>query len=306
MEDNNQALLDKIMSLKKSRNAIILVHNYQLGEVQDIGDFVGDSLELSQQAAKTRADVIVFCGVHFMAETASILCPDKTVLLPEMHAGCPMANMITAPRLREKKKEYPGAAVVCYVNTPAAVKAESDICCTSANAVKIVQLFPREQEIIFVPDKYLGSYAARQAGREMILWPGYCPTHARIQAQDIIRLRKEYPNAKVVAHPECRTEVTDIADAVLSTGGIIRYARESGVKEIIVGTEIGILHRLKKENPDKKFIPVTEQAVCPRMKLTTLESVLWSLENMTHKVKVSENIRARAWAAVDKMLKASI
>ena len=302
MQYGDAALLDKIARLKKSLNAVFLVHNYQLGEVQDIADFVGDSLELSQKAAKTDADVIVFCGVHFMAETASILCPDKIVLLPDLHAGCPMANMITAPRLRAKKKEHPGAIVVCYVNTPAAVKAESDICCTSANAVQIVQKFPLSQEIIFVPDQYLGSWVAKQTGHKMILWPGYCPTHARIQAQDIIRLRAEYPQAKVIAHPECRTEVTEIADIVLSTGGMIRFARETEAKEIIVGTEIGLLHRLKKENPGKKFIPVTEQAVCPRMKLTTLESVLWSLENMTHQVKVPEKIRLKAKAAVDKML----
>lgn len=306
MSDNDLPLLEKINELKKKRNAVLLVHNYQLGEVQDIADFVGDSLELSQKAAKTKADVIVFCGVHFMAETASILCPDKIVLLPEAHAGCPMANMISAPRLRETKKKHPGAAVVCYVNTPAAVKAESDICCTSANATKMMQTFPLEQEIIFVPDKYLGSYTAKQTGhKNVILWPGYCPTHARILAADIVRLRKEYPGAVVLAHPECRTEVTDIADHVLSTGGMIRFARESKLKEIIIGTEIGIIHRLKKENPDKKFIPVTEQAVCPRMKLTTLESILWALENMTHQVKVSQRIREKALAPINKMLELS-
>jgi quinolinate synthase len=305
MRYGDEALLDKIARLKKERNAVFLVHNYQLGEVQDIADFVGDSLELSQQAAKTKADVIVFCGVHFMAETAKLLNPEKIVLFPEIHAGCPMANMINAPRLREEKKKYPGAVVVCYVNTPAAVKAESDICCTSSNAVKIVQTVPADKQIMFVPDQYLGSWVARQTGRKMILWPGYCPTHARIQAADITRLKKDFPNAKVLAHPECRTEVTDIADIVLSTGGMLRYARESDAQEIIVGTEIGILHRLRKENPGKRFIPVTEQAVCPRMKLTTLESVLFSLENMTHQIKVPERIRVKAKEAVDKMLAAS-
>jgi quinolinate synthase len=302
MPDTREELLQKIAALKKSRNAVILVHNYQLGEVQDIADFVGDSLELSQKAAKTNADVIVFCGVHFMAETASILCPDKVVLLPDIHAGCPMANMITASALRETKKQHPGAKVVCYVNTPAAVKAESDICCTSANAVEIVRKFPVSQEIIFVPDQYLGSWVESQLGREMILWPGFCPTHARIIAQDIIRLRKEYPKAKVIAHPECRPEVKAVADFVLSTGGMMKFARETSAREIIVGTEIGLLYRLRKENPDKKFIPVTEQAVCPRMKLTTLESVLASLENMTHQVKVPERIRIKAKLAVDRML----
>ncbi len=302
MEDSNSALLDKIEKLKKSRNAIFLVHNYQLGEVQDIADFVGDSLELSQKAAKTDADVIVFCGVHFMAETASLLCPDKTVLLPNKHAGCPMADMISVKGLREKKKEHPGAKVVCYVNTPAAVKAESDICCTSANAVQIVGRIPADEEIIFIPDQYLGSHVTAQTGREMILWPGFCPTHLRILPRDIIGLKEEYPQAIVVAHPECRPEIAALADSVLSTGGIIRLARETEAKEIIVGTEIGILHRLRKENPGKKFIPVSEQAVCPRMKLITLDTILWSLEKMSHQVRVSDGIRFKAKAAVDKML----
>ena len=305
MQYGDAAILDKIAALKKSRNAVILVHNYQLGEIQDIGDFVGDSLELSQKAAKTDSDVIVFCGVHFMAETAKILCPDKIVLLPEVHAGCPMANMINAPRLREEKKKHPGIKVVCYVNTTAAVKAESDICCTSANAVKVVNTIPRDQEIMFVPDQYLGSYVQAQTGRQMILWPGYCPTHARIMAGDIARLKAEYPNAKVLVHPECRTETQAMADAVLSTGGMIKFAHDTDVKEIIVGTEIGILYRLRKDNPGKKFIPVSEQAVCPRMKLTTLESVLFSLENMTHQIKVPERVRLKAKEAVDKMLAVS-
>jgi len=302
MEDSDAALLAKIEKLKKSRNAIFLVHNYQLGEVQDIGDFTGDSLELSQKAAGTDADVIVFCGVQFMAETAAIICPDKIVLLPELEAGCPMADMITARELREKKKEHPGATVVCYVNSSAEVKAESDICCTSANAVSIVKKLTDDGEIIFVPDQYLGSYAAGQTGREMILWPGFCPTHIRILARDIARQKAEYPRAKVIVHPECRQEVTDLADAVLSTGGMIRFARETNAEEVIVGTEIGILHRLRKENPGKKFIPASEQAICPRMKLITLETVLWSLENMSHQVKIPEDIRLRAKAAVDKML----
>ncbi len=302
MENRETELIDKINRLRKSENAVILVHNYQLGEVQDIGDFVGDSLELSQNAAKTNADVIVFCGVHFMAETASILCPDKVVLLPDTHAGCPMADMVTPQRLREKKKEHPKARVVCYVNSSAAVKAESDVCCTSANAVRVVETIPATEEIIFVPDQYLGSYVSSKTGRKMILWPGFCPTHMRITPQDILKRKAEYPQAKVVVHPECRPEVAALADAVLSTGGICRFARENPATEIIVGTEIGILYRLRKENPGKKFIPVSEQAVCPRMKLITLETVLRSLENMTHQVKVPERIRLKAKAAVDKML----
>jgi len=302
MVNNGTELIDRIESLKKKRNAVFLVHNYQLGEVQDIADFVGDSLELSQKAASTDADVIVFCGVYFMAETASILCPDKTVLLPDLHAGCPMADMITAKYLREKKKEFPKAKVVCYVNSTAEVKAESDICCTSANAVKIVEKLSDTEQIIFVPDKYLGDYAARQTGRDMILWPGYCPTHARIKAADVSRLKAEYPEAKIIVHPECTQEVKALADAVLSTGGMIKFARETDAGEIIVGTEIGLLHRLRKENPEKRFLPVSEQAICPRMKLITLETVLWSLENMMHIVKVPEDIRLKAKMAVDRML----
>ncbi len=302
MEADDTALIEKIDNLKKSRNAIILVHNYQLGEVQDIADFSGDSLELSQKAAATDADVIVFCGVHFMAETASILCPDKAVLLPDLHSGCPMADMITAERLREMKQEHPAAKVVCYVNSSAEVKAESDVCCTSANATRIVQKLADEEEIIFVPDQYLGSYAAEQAGRELILWPGYCPTHVRINTEDINRLKKEYPQAKVIVHPECRIEVRALADAILSTGGMIKYASETDAGEIIVGTEIGILHRLRKENPDKRFIPASEQAICPGMKHITLDTVLWSLENMAHEIKVPEDIRLKAKDAVDRML----
>ena len=294
-------LAGRISKLKQERNAVILVHNYQLGEVQDIANFVGDSLELSQKAAKTTADVIVFCGVHFMAETASILCPDKTVLLPEKHAGCPMANMITAEQLRQKKGEFPGATVVCYVNSTADVKAESDVCCTSANAVKLVENIAND-EILFVPDQYLGHYISTRTDKKIHLWPGYCPTHARIQPQDITRLKQEYPKAKAVVHPECRPEVIAVADEVISTGGMIRYAGREDISEMIIGTEIGIIHRLKKENPGKKFIPVSEQAICPNMKLITLEKVLWSLEDMTPEVKVPEPVRIKAKAAVDRML----
>jgi len=295
------SLEERILKLKEERNAVILVHNYQLGEVQDIADFIGDSLGLSQNAAKTKADVIVFCGVHFMAETAAILCPNMTVLLPDLHAGCPMANMINAEQLRQKKKELPNASVVCYINSTAEVKAESDICCTSANAVKVVESMAND-EILFIPDQYLGHYISTKTNKKMHFWPGYCPTHARIRDRDIIRLKQEYPKAKVVVHPECRPEVIALADEVASTGGIIRYARREDVREMIVGTEIGIIHRLKKENPDKKFIPVSEQAVCPNMKLITLEKVLWSLEEMAPVVTVPKGIRLRAKATVDKML----
>ena len=302
MENRDAELVEKIMAFKKKRNAVILTHNYQLGEIQDIADFVGDSLELSQKAAETGADVIVFCGVHFMAETASILCPDKVVLLPDINSGCRMANMITAERLRAKKKEHPQAVVVCYVNSTAEVKAESDVCCTSANAIRIVESL-NTQEILFIPDQYLGHYISDRTGKKMILWPGFCPTHVRIKPERIKELRQEYPQAQVVVHPECTPEVIALADAVLSTGGMCRYAQRGEVREMVVGTEIGIIYRLKKENPGKRFIPISEQAICPNMKLIALEKVLWSLEEMSPEVKVPEAIRLRAKAAVDKMLK---
>ena len=301
MLGNDTETVSKIHSLKKERKAVILVHNYQLGEIQDIADFIGDSLELSQQAARTDARVIVFCGVHFMAETASILCPDKTVLLPDMNAGCPMANMVTAEQLKQRKKELPDAAVVCYVNTTAEVKAESDICCTSANAVRVVESLSNEK-ILFVPDKYLGHYISTKVNKQFFLWPGFCPTHARIMPQHILELKKNYPKARVVVHPECRPEVIALADEVLSTGGMCRYARREDVNQMIVGTEIGIIYRLRRENPGKMFIPVSEQAICPNMKLITLEKVLCCLEEMTPEVKVAEDIRLRAKKAVDRML----
>ncbi len=299
--DQNTEMIAKIQTLRRELKAVILAHNYQLGEVQDVADFVGDSLELSQNAAKTGAEVIVFCGVHFMAETASILSPGKTVLLPDEHAGCPMANMITAARLREKKKELPGIPVVCYVNSTAEVKAESDICCTSANAVKVVESLAAD-EVLFIPDQYLGHYVSTQTKKKVHLWPGFCPTHTRIQPNDILRLRQEYPQAKVVVHPECRPEVAALADEVLSTGGMCRFAHETPAREIIVGTELGIIYRLRKENPGKRFIPVSEQAVCPNMKLINLEKILWCLEEMAPRVQVPETIRVKAKTAVDRML----
>ena len=301
LSNKDSDMIDEIQALRKAKNAVILAHNYQLGEVQDIADFVGDSLELSQKAAKTDAAVIVFCGVHFMAETAFILSPDKTVLLPVPNAGCRMADMITAADLRELKAEHPGVPVVAYVNTTAEVKAESDYCCTSANAVGVVNSVAAP-EILFIPDKYLGQYVAARTNKKIITYPGFCPTHARIQPEHIRALRKQYPQAKVIVHPECRPEVAALADEVLSTGGMIRYVRKEDVKQIIVGTEIGMLHRLKKENPDKQFIPVSEQAVCPNMKLITLEDIAHSLETMTIEIKVPEGVRVRAKRALDRML----
>jgi len=301
MENRDSESIEKISALREKRNAVLLVHNYQLGEVQDIADFIGDSLDLSQRAAETDADVIVFCGVHFMAETASILCPDKVVLLPDINAGCPMANMITAEGLRAKKKEHPEAVVVCYINSPADVKAESDVCCTSANAVRVAESLDA-REILFVPDQYLGHYVSTKTSKKMILWPGFCPTHVRIKPERIKELKREYPQAKVVVHPECTPEVIALAHEVLSTSGMCSYAQRDEVREMVVGTEIGIIHRLKKENPGKKFIPISEQAICPNMKLITLEKVLWCLEEMSPEVKVSKETRLRAKASVDKML----
>ncbi len=299
--DGNAELKEKILALKQERRAVILGHNYQLDEVQDIADFVGDSLDLSQKAASTDAGVIVFCGVHFMAETAAILCPDKTVLLPDAHAGCPMADMVTAAQLRERKAELPGIPVVCYINSSAGVKAESDICCTSANGVKVVESLDAE-EVLFVPDQYLGHYISTKVDKRLRLWPGYCPTHVMILPEDISRLKREYPGAKAMVHPECRPEVIALADEVLSTSGMLRFAGQTEAEEIIVGTEIGIIHRLKQENPGKKFIPASEQAICPNMKQITLEKILWALEEMAPEVTVPEEIRLEAKKAVDRML----
>ena len=298
----SDSIIEKISELKKKHNAVILAHNYQRGEIQDVADFVGDSLGLSQQAARTDADLIVFCGVHFMAETAALLSPDKTVIMPDEHAGCPMASMITARELREKKKLYPNAKVVCYVNTTAAVKAESDVCCTSSNAVKIVSSIPEGEDIIFVPDKSLGAYVSSCLDREMMYWEGYCPTHHRILADQIVKMKLEHPDAEVVVHPECTPDVIALADHVASTTGILNYAKSSNSKEFVIGTEIGILHRMKKENPDKTFMPVTPLSDCPNMKLNTLEKLLWSLEDIQFVVTVPEEIAVEARKAIQRML----
>ena len=296
-------LIDKIKKLQKERKAVILAHNYQIPEVQDIADFVGDSLELSIKASKTDAEVIVFCGVHFMAETAKILSPAKTVLLPAKDAGCPMANMITAGDLRGLKAKHPEAKVLCYVNTSADVKAECDLCCTSANAVRMVQEVLKDaKEIIFVPDRYLAAFVAGKTGREFITWPGFCPTHAKILPEHIEAARALHPGAVVMVHPECRPEVAAIADIVVSTGGMSRFAKETPAKEIIVGTEPGIIHRLKKEAPDKIFHPISDMVVCPNMKKTTVEKILWALEDMTPQIEVPEEIAARARRCIQAML----
>lgn len=292
----------KINALKKKRDAIILAHNYQLPEVQDVADFCGDSLELSRSASKTNAKVIVFCGVYFMAETASILCPDKLVIMPDVNAGCPMANMITPQDVRKLKAEHPEAAVVGYVNTSAEVKAELDYCCTSTNAVTVINALKGQKEIIFVPDKYLADYVSKQTGRKLISWGGYCPTHVKILPEEIKREKKFHPQAKVIAHPECLPAVRALADAVLSTSKMVKFAKETPAKEVIVATEVGLIYRLKKDNPGKEFYPASERAVCPNMKRTTQEKILWALEELKEEVRVPDNIRIRAKKAIDRML----
>lgn len=296
------ALLEKIQTLKKQRNAVILAHNYQPGQIQDMADFTGDSLGLSVQAAQTDAEVIVFCGVLFMAETAAILSPEKTVLLPEKNAGCPMADMINAQQLRELKAQHPDALVVCYVNSTAEVKALSDYCCTSGNALELVQMLPQDREIIFVPDKNLGGFIVEQTGREMVLWPGYCPTHTWILPEHIAVARKEHPDAQVLAHPECNSDVRAIADGLLSTGQMLKYAKTSGVNEFIIATENGIIHSLQKQNPDKRFYPATGKAICSNMKKISSEKVLWALEDMQYRVTVPEPICTDAKRSLDRML----
>lgn len=294
-------MVNEILKLKKEKNAVILAHNYQIGEVQDIADFVGDSLRLSQQAANTDAEVIVFCGVHFMAETAAILSPQKTVLLPDSYAGCPMADMVTADKLREFKAQHPGVPVVTYVNSSADVKAESDYCCTSANAVKVVEAVDAD-EIIFTPDQHLGQYVSTKTSKKIHLWNGFCPTHRRITAPEVLKQKEAHPNALVIVHPECLSETIALADAVASTEGILRYCAETAAEEFIIGTEVGILHRLQKENPSKRFYPAYERAICPNMKRTTLEKVLFALQDMEHAIKVPQDITARAKLAIDRML----
>ncbi len=294
-------LIDKIDWMRTAANAVILAHNYQLGEIQDIADFTGDSLELSRKAAETEADVIVFCGVHFMAETAKILSPAKTVLLPDLEAGCPMADMITAERLRGFKAEHPGRPVVAYVNTSAEVKAESDICCTSANAVKVVESLDAD-EILFVPDKCLGDYVASRTSKKIILYPGFCPTHHRIRPEDILRQKTEHPGAYVMAHPECTRAVIQLADGVFSTSGMLRFARESAETEFIVATEKGILHRLYRDSPNKRFYAPSEWTICPNMKKITLEKLAWSLEDMQYPIELSADIMDRARGSIERMI----
>lgn len=296
-----QNIIKEIEKLKQERKAIILAHLYQPAEIQEIADFTGDSLELSRKAADTDAEVIVFCGVHFMAETANILSPDKIVLLPDARAGCRMADMVAAADLKKKKAEKPDAVVVAYVNTTAAVKALSDICCTSANAVKVVESVPKDKEIIFVPDQNLGAYAGGQAGRKMDLWPGFCPVHHGLFVEEVEDMKIEHPEALVLAHPECPADVLVKADYVGSTTGIIRYAKASLQQEFIIATEGGVFYQLEKQCPNKKFYLASQSMHCPNMKYTTLEKIKVALENLEPRVVVPKDIREKAVSSLTKM-----
>jgi quinolinate synthase len=298
----DERLFKKIKLLKAQRKAVILAHNYQPPEIQDLADFCGDSLGLSINAAKTDARVIVFCGVEFMAETAAILSPEKTVLLPDKFAGCPLADMITAQQLRQLKYKYPNALVVCYVNSPAEVKAESDYCCTSANAVEVVKSLPADRPVIFVPDQHLGRFVMDKAGRDLVLWPGYCPTHIVITEEDIKSAKEKFPDAIVMAHPECTEPVKELANRILSTGQMLKFVKTSAAKRFIVATETGIIHALKKQNPQAEFIPASDRAVCPNMKKITLDKVIGSLEDMQFKITVPDEIRIRAKRSLDRMI----
>ncbi len=295
------SIQQEIRNLLGTRNAILLAHNYMRDEVQEIADITGDSLGLSQEAAKTSKDVIVFCGVHFMAESAAILSPEKIVILPRLDAGCPMADMITADDLQKFKSDRPGIPVVTYVNSSADVKAVSDICCTSANAIKVFNSLP-DHEVIFTPDRNLGQYVSSFSNKKFHLWDGYCPTHERLKPEAVVTLKNNYPDAHFICHPECNPAVVALADLVCSTSGMYEYCRQSTLKRFIIGTEAGILYRLKKENPDKEFIPASPALVCPNMKLTSLEDILSALETMEPVVTVPDRIRIPAKIALDRMI----
>lgn len=296
-----ERLRERIHELKGELNAVIMAHNYQRPEVQDIADVLGDSLEMAREATRLDADVLVVCGVLFMAESAAILNPERTVLLSEGTAGCPMADMITVEDLRRWKQRYPDAAVVCYVNSSAAVKAESDYCCTSANAVAVVEAVPSE-EILFVPDQNLGSFVAGRTDKRIILYPGYCNTHHRVTARHVRKAKQEHPEAVVLVHPECRPEVIALADEALSTSQMAAYVAQSEAKSFLIGTEEGLVYRLQKDNPEKAFYLVTTSLVCPDMKKTTLEEVVQTMELRKNVVAVAEETRVKAKEALDRML----
>jgi quinolinate synthase len=295
-------LVKKILELKEERNAVIVAHNYQMDDVQEIADMVGDSFALSKYCASIDKSVIVFCGVRFMAESAKILSPGKAVLLPEADAGCPMADMVTAEALRERKLQHPGAAVVCYINSSAEVKAECDICCTSSNAVRVIKSL-KEKDIIFVPDQNLGSYVARMVPeKNIILWKGFCTTHHRIIPDEVRKIKGIHPDALLLVHPECRPDIVDMADFVGSAKQIIDYAAGSQNKKFIIGTEMGVMYKLKKDNPDKVFYLMAPGLVCPNMKKTSLKSIYTSLLEMKYNIELDEDIRIRASKALERML----
>ena len=295
-------LVEEILAWKKKRKAVILAHVYQPAEIQDIADFIGDSLFLSQQAAQTDAKVIVFCGVYFMAETAAILSPEKIILLPEIKAGCPLADMAPPEKVKEKLKESPKAVIISYVNSFAAVKALSDYCCTSSNAVQVVQAISNKKDILFIPDQNLANFIAQRTKRKIIPWPGFCPIHNLLTKEDVIKAKKLHPQALLLVHPECRPEVCNLADYIGSTKGIINFVSNNSVKEYIIGTEIGIFHPLKKSNPDKEFFAASEKMICRDMKLINLEKVLRSLQILEPQITVPENIRKKSLKALSRML----
>jgi quinolinate synthase len=301
-DEDREKIKASIKRLLKERNAILLAHNYEPPEIQDIADICGDSLELSIKASQTDADVIVFCGVHFMAETASILCPEKTILLPAADAGCPMADMVTAKGLMKKKKEMPDAVVISYVNTSASVKAESDICCTSANVIQVANSVPPEKPIFMTPDRNLAQYAISRSGRDIQYWNGYCPIHNNLSVEQVMKVKTAHPGAPFLAHPECPPEILALADEIKSTSGILAYAADSSKQEFIIGTEVGILYPLSKANPLKTFIPADSGMFCPDMKKTGLPQIQLALESLGPEVRVPEEIRVRAKAAVERML----
>ncbi|MBW2002671.1 MAG: quinolinate synthase NadA [Deltaproteobacteria bacterium] len=299
---DTKELQKEIKRLLKEKNAILLVHNYERPEIQDIADLTGDSLGLSIEASKTKADIIVFCGVHFMAETAAIVCPDKTVLLPVISAGCPMADMITAKALIKKKKELPGIPVITYVNSPASVKAESDICCTSANAIQVVKSLVNHDTIFMTPDKNLAQFTQRYTDTKIVYWDGFCPYHDALTPEQVRKVKDAYPEAVFLAHPECRPEVIDLADEAKSTSGMLDYVKKSQHAEFIIGTETGIIHTLKTQNPDKTFIPADEKMICTDMKKITLTDIINTLLTISPVIKVAEGIRVRAIKAIERML----
>ncbi len=299
---DQEQLKQRIKQLTAERGALLMAHNYQRDEVQEIADITGDSLALSMEAAKTEKQVIVFCGVHFMAESAAILAPEKTVLLPRIDAGCPMADMVTAEGLRELKAKHPDATVVTYVNSTAAVKAESDICCTSSNAVNVARSL-EAKKLLLVPDRNLGRYIAKHVPeKECICWEGYCPTHDRLKVEEIVQAKAEHPDALFMAHPECTPEILELADHICSTSGMYEFAKQNPAQKFIVGTEDGILWRLKKENPEKEFILPSRALICPNMKLTSLEDILKCLETMEPRITVDEETREKAKLTLDRML----